>query len=64
MGIFGVLAALEVVFGVVSVVAVETVEEALVAAAQEPVADSGSPLVEELLQQLPHPVCLQLLFLH
>ena len=63
MGIFGVLAALEVVFGVVSVVAVETVEEALVAAAQEPVADSGS-LVEELLQQLPHPVCLQLLFLH
>ena len=63
MGIFGVLAALGVVFGVVSVVAVETVEEALVAAAQEPVADSGS-LVEELLQQLPHPVCLQLLFLH
>ena len=63
MGIFGVLAALEVVFGVVSVVAVETVEEALVAAAQEPVADSGS-LVEELLPQLPHPVCLQLLFLH
>ena len=63
MGIFGVLAALEVVFGVVSVVAVETVEEALVAAALEPVADSGS-LVEELLRQLPHPVCLQLLFLH
>ena len=63
MGIFGVLAALEVVFGVVSVVAVETVEEALVAAAQEPVADSGS-LVEELLPQLPHPVCLRLLFLH
>ena len=63
MGIFGVLAALEVVFGVVSVVAVETVEEALVAAAQEPVADSGS-LAGELLPQLPHPVCLQLLFLH
>jgi len=63
-----VLVFLVVVFAVVSeAVVVETVEASVEVeeVEQEPLADSGSLLAENLLlQHLPHPGGLQLLFLH
>ena len=67
MEISEVLVVLVVVFAVVSEAVVETVEALVeeVEVEQEPLADSGSLLAENLLlQHLPHPGGLQLLFLH
>ena len=66
MGISEVLVFLVVVFAVVSEAVVETAEASVEEEVeQEPLADSGSLLAENLLlQHLPHPGGFQLLFLH